>query len=348
MVFLNQFQYYGGGEGPMDYRAPQLYLTIIQNISIFVAFTGLLKFYHAVDQELAWCRPLPKFLCIKGVVFMTFWQGLVIAVLAEETSNDDSNAENWADSAQNFLICLEMLLFSIAHFYCFPTEEWQDGYRVQVSKGKFGDSLALNDFFTDIKLILRNNKRKTPKKKLKSTRQLGETESIPEEPQDLSERTESCGGIDAEEDNLLRALNASLGEDATDPEIAKATRRLLRSNVLSPTFFGSGGNVQSSPTSTDIENARRQLYGSQDDDCFDDDEEEEEGTDDEEEDEDEDDDEQNDVDEELGGSSSNSGSNHVPVLSHHDVESPFMEALRPSILQRLRRWPKWIVEPPNR
>jgi len=158
MVVLEKMQYYGGGDGPTDYRAPQFYIAIVQNLSIFIAFAGLLKFYHAVDKDLAWCRPFAKFLCIKGVVFMTFWQGLAISVLAQTTdlgggANGDS--EKWAASAQNFLICLEMLLFSIAHFYCFPTDEWEEGYRVKHSQGQFGDSIALGDFFSDLKLILK-------------------------------------------------------------------------------------------------------------------------------------------------------------------------------------------------
>jgi hypothetical protein len=159
MVVLDKMQYYGAGDGPTDYRAPQPYITIIQNLSIFIAFTGLLKFYHAVDKDLAWCRPFAKFLCIKGVVFMTFWQGLAISVLAQTTDmgggGNKSDSEEWAKSAQNFLICLEMLLFSIAHFYCFPTDEWEEGYRVKHSQGQFGDSIALGDFFSDLKLILK-------------------------------------------------------------------------------------------------------------------------------------------------------------------------------------------------
>ena len=64
---------YGNGDGPTDYDngdgptvhlPPQFYITIVQNLSIFVAFTGLLKFYHAVDEELQWCRPLAKFLYV--------------------------------------------------------------------------------------------------------------------------------------------------------------------------------------------------------------------------------------------------------------------------------------------
>lgn len=52
-------------------------LAMVVNISICFAFAGLLKFYHAVREDLQWCRPWPKFLTIKGVVFLTFWQGML-------------------------------------------------------------------------------------------------------------------------------------------------------------------------------------------------------------------------------------------------------------------------------
>lgn len=91
---------------------------------------------------------------------MTFWQGLVISFLADSTHisgarGDKSDPDMWGRQAQNFLICLEMLLFSIAHFYCFPTDEWQDGYRVaQEKKMSAGDNLAIGDFISDLKLIV--------------------------------------------------------------------------------------------------------------------------------------------------------------------------------------------------
>ena len=158
----NKIGYFGQGTSSGDYRSPQFWFNIIQNISIFVAFSGLLKFYHLVQDDLSWCRPFPKFLCIKGIVFMTFWQGLVISFLADSTSIAKGNGDNdadpdiWGRQAQNFLICLEMLLFSIAHFYCFPTEEWQEGYRISVEKKmSAGDNLALGDFISDLKLIMR-------------------------------------------------------------------------------------------------------------------------------------------------------------------------------------------------
>lgn len=153
-VTLAKLEYYGGADNPHDYRAPQFYISIIQNLSVFTAFAGLLKFYHAVDEDLQWCRPFAKFLCIKGVVFMTFWQGLAIVVLAETTDVGGGKSDEWAKSAQNFMICLEMLLFSIAHFYCFPTEEWNPDYRARVSRG-LNETLAFGDFVQDLKLILK-------------------------------------------------------------------------------------------------------------------------------------------------------------------------------------------------
>lgn len=270
MVVLKQLKYYGGGDGPMDYRAPQFYLTIIQNVSIFVAFTGLLKFYHAVDQELAWCRPFAKFLCIKGVVFMTFWQGLAISVLADVTEMGGADAEAWAKSAQNFLICLEMLLFSIAHFYCFPTEEWQEGYRVKHSRGAFGDSIALGDFFQDLKLILRyvlegrlhqplyHNHNPPPLLPFSSSNSSGVKKKLKKEPdQPTIPECEESEGCDDDEDTtaisvatsfntqeeidteraVAEALEESLGLAADDPDIIEAKKRLLESKVLSPEFF---------------------------------------------------------------------------------------------------------------
>ena len=139
------------------WSSPQFIFINIQNVSIFVAFSGLLKFYHATREDLSWCNPFPKFLCIKGVVFMTFWQQMVIAVLARAVFTIE-DIDEWCREAQNFLICLEMLFFAIAHCFVFPTEEWKPGYRprIQSSPQKFGDNIALRDFAKDVKFMFKS------------------------------------------------------------------------------------------------------------------------------------------------------------------------------------------------
>lgn len=252
-VVLAKYEYFGpwGAEGPNDYRAPQFYVALIQNLSIFIAFTGLLKFYHAVDKDLEWCRPFAKFLCIKGVVFMTFWQGLAITILAEMTEVGGNDAETWALSAQNFLICLEMLLFSIAHFYCFPTEEWEDGYRANFNKAKFGDSIALSDFFADLKLIMKGDARKKKKKKSPSEPTVpegDEDEADEGDDDDMGENGHSRRSDGDDEDN-----------DDNDEEADQATAD--NTSVTSSATESLAHAISTSPQSerSDVEAARNRL-----------------------------------------------------------------------------------------
>lgn len=242
-VYLKKYDYYGpwGAEDEKDWRSIQFYIVLIQNISIFLAFTGLLKFYHAVDKDLAWCRPFAKFMCIKGVVFMTFWQGLAISLLATTLDETDGDPEEWATKSQNFLICLEMLLFSLAHYYCFPVNEWKPDYKVNYNnKLKFGDSVALGDFFSDLKLVMRRNnikslkqqKKKKPKKMTPTHPSTPILEEVDEE--DVVEEDEGTyesefGNDDASDDASLSTTFSNQTEKTVDVEVVNdAQERLTR------------------------------------------------------------------------------------------------------------------------
>lgn len=165
-----------------DLTYPQFYIWIIANISVAMAFSGLLRFYHAVQTELVWCRPFPKFLCIKGIVFMTFWQGFVITIAAKAglaSDDGEDDATEWSLQAQNFLICLEMLFFAIIHGFVFPTEEWKPGYKPSNNPKLFQESNAMDDFFKDVKYLIKNRKeskreRKKYYKEQKNTNEDGE------------------------------------------------------------------------------------------------------------------------------------------------------------------------------
>lgn len=58
-----------------------VYQTIIMNASVGYAFYCLGLFYILLHTPLEPYNPVPKFLCIKAVLFLSFWQGVVIAGL---------------------------------------------------------------------------------------------------------------------------------------------------------------------------------------------------------------------------------------------------------------------------
>lgn len=94
---------------------------------------------------------------------MTFWQGMMIRILTSLSDGYSEDSKEKAARTQSFLICLEMLGFSIAHFYTFPVGEWKPDYRPVENNGKFGDNMALGDFLSDLRLVMGANTSKKSK-----------------------------------------------------------------------------------------------------------------------------------------------------------------------------------------
>uniref|UniRef100_A0A2K5S267 Transmembrane protein 184C n=1 Tax=Cebus imitator TaxID=2715852 RepID=A0A2K5S267_CEBIM len=59
------------------------YLVIINNMSQLFAMYCLLLFYKVLKEELNPIQPVGKFLCVKLVGFVSFWQAVVIALLVK-------------------------------------------------------------------------------------------------------------------------------------------------------------------------------------------------------------------------------------------------------------------------
>ena len=116
------------------YTPVYIYISIVLNISVTLAVYALMMFYHTFEHELAPHRPLAKFLCIKGVVFFAFWQGVVVEFLVHVGvihAGHWYTVEELATGIQNLLVCLEMgLIFTFAHMYAFPV----DAYRKKKEK----------------------------------------------------------------------------------------------------------------------------------------------------------------------------------------------------------------------
>ena len=113
--------------GNFSFHNGYIYVTTITNVSITLSMYWLILFYQATRDALAPFDPVPKFLCIKGVLFFSYWQSVVISLLVKYGVITDLpiihyTVEHVSATIQNSLICLEMVGFALAHGYAFPAK----------------------------------------------------------------------------------------------------------------------------------------------------------------------------------------------------------------------------------
>lgn len=86
------------------------YIAVVLNFSQSWALYCLVQFYAVTKDELAHIKPLYKFLTFKSIVFLTWWQGVAIAVLYALGLFKSPIAQGlqFKSSVQDFIICIEV------------------------------------------------------------------------------------------------------------------------------------------------------------------------------------------------------------------------------------------------
>lgn len=114
--------------------------TIILNISFSVAMYSLVVFYHVFSKELQPHKPLSKFICIKGIVFFSFWQGLLLKILVAlgviKSHHFWLDVEHLQEAIQNVLICVEMVFFSVMQQYAYHVAPYSGDVHAKLSQKK--------------------------------------------------------------------------------------------------------------------------------------------------------------------------------------------------------------------
>lgn len=145
-------------EGKWDTNKGYLYVTMIYNVSISLALYALFLFYFATRELLRPFDPVLKFFTIKSVIFLSFWQGVLLAILetfgyilpiCDETGKKvDVEAGVISAGYQNFLICIEMFFAAIALRYAFPISVYvTEG----VINGSAGRSVTMQSISSSLK-----------------------------------------------------------------------------------------------------------------------------------------------------------------------------------------------------
>ena len=97
---------------------------------------------------------MPKFICIKGIIFASWWQGFFLSILvwlgAIPSVGGGYTADNLAAAIQDALICFEMPFFALSHWYAFS---WKDYADRTISDARMPIRFALRDAFGPRDLI---------------------------------------------------------------------------------------------------------------------------------------------------------------------------------------------------
>lgn len=84
------------------------YLALVLNFSQSWALYCLVQFYSVIKDKLAPIKPLAKFLTFKSIVFLTWWQGVIIAFLFSMGALRGSLAQELKTRIQDYMICIEV------------------------------------------------------------------------------------------------------------------------------------------------------------------------------------------------------------------------------------------------
>ena len=143
MKLTNTYQ-----EGYLGLTSGYLWSGILYNLSVTLSLYSLAMFWVCMSEDLHPFRPMPKFLCIKLIIFASYWQGFFLSILqwlgAIPNDVKGYTADNLAAAIQDALICCEMPLFAIAHWYAFS---WHDYADITISAARMPVKYALRDAF---------------------------------------------------------------------------------------------------------------------------------------------------------------------------------------------------------
>ncbi|SNX86211.1 uncharacterized protein MEPE_04920 [Melanopsichium pennsylvanicum] len=119
-------------EGKISPTNGYTWVSFTYNVSVFLSLYCLGMFWKCLNDDLKPFRVTSKFLCIKGIIFFSFWQGLGISILVAagivKKVGPVYDPEYISMAIQDFMICLEMPIFALAHAYAFSHTDYIDTF----------------------------------------------------------------------------------------------------------------------------------------------------------------------------------------------------------------------------
>lgn len=103
----------------------QFWLLILYNLSVTWSLYNLAVFWRCLYRELQPYHPWPKFLCVKLIIFASYWQGILVRSLHFlGVFGEGAIAYRRSYIYENGILCVEMVGFAFLHLYAFPVDPY--------------------------------------------------------------------------------------------------------------------------------------------------------------------------------------------------------------------------------
>lgn len=142
-------------------RSLYLWFNLVYNFSVSLSLYCLAIFWRILWVDLRPFNPVGKFLCVKLIIFASYWQGILLAilnfagVLPGSSSEDENGAPNIGMSIQNALLCCELIMFAFGHWVSFSYKPFTisrlPNGRLQLYYA-FKDMVGIKDLVIDFRL----------------------------------------------------------------------------------------------------------------------------------------------------------------------------------------------------
>ena len=148
------------GEGELfNATKTYTYVVAVNSFSQSHAIYCLILLFQATRAELEPIKPVAKFVCVKAVIFFSFWQSIAIVVMvhmhvlsSRTLSIKDYDIKDVSSGLQEFIICVEMFVAALAHQFAFPVSDFGDAVPAEGSKlSSVLDVLDMSDVFLDVR-----------------------------------------------------------------------------------------------------------------------------------------------------------------------------------------------------
>lgn len=99
-----------------------IWVMVIEGVAVTITMYCIIQFYFQIRADIAQHKPILKVLAIKLVIFLSFWQTILISFLTSSGAINSSEKIQTSDikvGIPSMLLCIEMALFAIFHVWSF-------------------------------------------------------------------------------------------------------------------------------------------------------------------------------------------------------------------------------------